>query len=116
LALARQLIDKGADVNKTGWTALHYAATNAHLDLMLLLLENHAYIDAESPNGSTPLMLAAQYGTAKAVKLLILAGADPLLKNQLQLGALDFAQRGGREDSAALIAAALRARRPSGSW
>ena len=60
---------------------------------MELLLENHAYIDAESPNGTTPLMMAAHYGTPAAVKLLLEAGADPTLKNQLGLTAIDFARR-----------------------
>ena len=109
LAAVRKLVAMDADVNKTGWTALHYAATNAHLEIMQLLLDEHAYIDAESPNGSTPLMMAAQYGSAAAVRLLLEAGADPTLKNQLQLTATDFARLGGRDDSAALLAAALRA-------
>jgi uncharacterized protein len=113
---AKKLIDKGADVNKTGWTPLHYAATGAHLAIMELLLEQHAYIDAESPNGTTPLMMAAQYGNAAAVKLLLEAGADPTLRNQLGLNAIDFANRSGREDSAELIAEAVRASKPKGKW
>lgn len=54
MRLAQQLIARGADVNKTGWTPLHYAATGGHVDIIRLLLEHHAYIDAESPNGTTP--------------------------------------------------------------
>ena len=112
----QQLIDKGADVNKTGWTPLHYAATNGHLETMTLLLDNYAYIDAASPNGTTPLMMAAHYGTPAAVKLLLEAGADPMLKNQQGLSAIDFAQRANRSDSAELIASVIRARQPKGSW
>ncbi len=63
LELSKKLIARDADVNKTGWTPLHYAATNGHVAIIELLLENHAYIDAESPNGTTPLMMAAHYGT-----------------------------------------------------
>ena len=80
--LCRQLISLGADVNKPGWTPLHYAATNGHLTTMELLLDEHAYIDATSPNGTTPLMMAAHYGSAASVKLLLDAGADPGLKNE----------------------------------
>ncbi|MFC5499898.1 ankyrin repeat domain-containing protein [Caenimonas terrae] len=116
LELARKLVERGADVNKTGWTPLHYAATNAHLDVMTMLLDNYAYIDAESPNKTTPLMMAAQYGNADAVKLLLEAGADPRLKNQLGLTAIDFATRAGRSDSAELIAGALRSQQPRGKW
>ena len=114
--LAEKLIKKGADVNKTGWTPLHYAATKGHLAIISLLLEQHAYIDAESPNGTTPLMMAAMYGTAAAVKLLLQEGADPQLKNQQGLTALQFAERASRPDSVEIIAAALRGKRPAGQW
>lgn len=116
LDLAKRLIARNADVNKTGWTPLHYAATRGHLDLMRLFLENHAYIDAESPNGTTPLMMAAHYGSLDAVKLLLEEGADPSLKNQLGLTAIDFAHRASRKDAAEQIAAAIRAKLPRGKW
>jgi uncharacterized protein len=116
LDLAKKLVERDADVNKPGWAPLHYAATNGHLAIMELLLENHAYIDTESPNGSTPLMMAALYGTPAAVKLLLEAGADPTVKNQLGLTAIDFAHRGNRKDSVELIAASVRAAQPKGKW
>ncbi len=116
LELAKRLIGRGADVNKPGWTPLHYAATNGHLAVMELLFANNAYIDAESPNGTTPLMMAAQYGSTAAVKRLLEEGADPALKNQLGLTAIDFAQRASRPDAAELIAAAVRSSRAKGKW
>ena len=114
--IAKLLIAKGADVNKTGWTPLHYAATKGHLGVMKLLLDKSAYIDAESPNKSTPLMMAAMYGTFEAVKLLIDEGADVLLKNDLNLTALEFARIANRADSAALLLKTVEARRPKGAW
>lgn len=114
--MVKVLIARDADVNKPGWTPLHYAATGAHLDIMNTLLERHAYIDAESPNGTTPLMMAAQYGSPQAVKLLLEAGADPRLRNQLGLSALDFAQRASRVDAVELLAEAIRATQPMGKW
>lgn len=116
LDLCTQLIAKGADVNKTGWTPLHYAATRGHLDVIRLLLDNYAYIDAASPNGSTPLMMAAQYGSDAAVKLLLDEGADPLLKNQKSLTAIDFAQKANRTATVEMVSAAVRARTPKGIW
>lgn len=116
IELAKALIERSADVNKPGWAPLHYAATNGHVEIMRLLLERHAYIDAESPNGTTPLMMAAHYGTPGAVKLLLEEGADPLVKNQLGLTAIDFAQRANRVESAEIIAAFVRARQPKGTW
>ncbi|OHC75316.1 MAG: hypothetical protein A3H24_08915 [Rhodoferax sp. RIFCSPLOWO2_12_FULL_60_11] len=114
--ICQQLISKGADVNKPGWTPLHYAATHGHLAVMNLLLENYAYIDAASPNGSTPLMMAASYGTPMAVKLLLEAGADPMLKNDQGLSAIDFAQRANRAESAEIISAFVRGRQPKEKW
>ena len=56
------------------------------------------------------------YGTPAAVKLLLEAGADPMLKNDQGLTAVDFAQRGNRKDSAEIVAAFVRARQPKGTW
>ena len=116
----KALIAGDADVNKTGWTPLHYAASAGspqHAVIISLLLENHAYIDAASPNGTTPLMMAAHYGSTEAVQLLLDEGADPSLKNQLGLTAADFALRVSRTESAERIAAAIRKRQSNrGKW
>ena len=114
--LCAKLIAKGADVNKPGWTPLHYASTHGHLDVMRLLLEHYAYIDAASPNGTTPLMMASNYGTASAVKLLLEAGADPTLKNAQGLTAIDFSQLQERKDVTEIIAAFIRGRQTKGTW
>lgn len=116
LEICQTLIERDADVNKPGWAPLHYAATNSHITVIRLLLDHHAYIDAASPNGSTPLMMAAMYGNASAVKLLLESGADPSLKNDLGLTAIDFAQRVKKMDSVEIIAAFIRGQRPKGAW
>jgi ankyrin repeat protein len=105
LVWAKKLIDKGADVNQKGWTPLHYAATKGHIEMMRLLMEHHAYLDAESPNGTTPLMMAAHYGTPMATKLLLEEGADPRLKNQLGINALEFSRKANKLESAQYIEA-----------
>jgi len=91
LASANLLIEAGASVNRPNWTPLHYAASKGHTAMMRLLIENDAYIDAESPNGTTPLMMAAYYASPNAVKLMLEEGSDPLLKNQDGQTALDMA-------------------------
>jgi ankyrin repeat protein len=107
VSLAKLLISRQADINHPGWTPLHYAATGGHVELIHMLLEESAYIDAESPNGTTPLMMAARYGSAKATQLLIEEGADLQTKNQLGFTALDFANQGNRPDAQEIISNAL---------
>lgn len=114
--IVRQLIARDADVSKPGWAPLHYAATGGHLEIMQILLDAYAFIDAESPNKSTPLMMAAKYGSAAAVKLLLEAGADPAVRNELGMSAVDFAQSSNRSDAAEMIAAAIRKTQPKGKW
>lgn len=92
------LMARDADVNKPGWTPLHYAAFGGHALVIERLLEQHAYIDAASPNLSTPLMVAARYGSMAAVKALVEAGADTALKNEQDMTALDFAHNPDRAD------------------
>ncbi|VWX63358.1 conserved exported hypothetical protein [Burkholderiales bacterium 8X] len=113
-----RLVARDADVNKPGWTPLHYAATNGHVAIIKLLLDKYAFIDAQSPNGTTPLMMAAMYGSTDAVKLLIEEGADVLMKNEQGMTAADFAERGKRPDAIQLLGAAMRAKRPpsDGKW
>jgi ankyrin repeat protein len=116
MALVKLLISKDADVNKSGWTPLHYAATHGDEDIVRLLLDQHAFVNAGSPNGTTPLMMAAQYGRATTVKLLIEEGAEPMLKNEQGLNALDFARLGNRVDAQALISQAIQRSQPRGKW
>ncbi len=110
LDVVKRLIAMDADVNKTGWTPLHYAATSGQTEVIRVLLENHAFIDAQSPNGTTPLMMAASYGSPEAVKLLLESGADFTMRNQKQMTAMDFARNASRPDAVELLTQAERFR------
>lgn len=92
------LLAKGVQVNRPGWTALHYAAAAGAEDIVRMLLEKSAYIDAESPNKTTPIMMAAWEGHIWTVKLLLDEGADATLKNERGMTAIDFAKAGGHSD------------------
>jgi uncharacterized protein len=120
-AMAQALVAAKAGVNHPGWTPLHYAAasTNEGAPAMInLLLEHYAYIDAESPNGTTPLMMAARYGLLASVAQLLEAGADVTVTNAQGLSALDFAQAGDKPDAIALLKRhnVDKASLPPGQW
>jgi uncharacterized protein len=97
LAWVQRLLERGAKVHRDGWSPLHYAATGSEPKVVALLLDRGAPIDAASPNRSTPLMMAAQYGAEASVDLLLARGADKRLRNDLGLDASAFAKLGARE-------------------
>ena len=99
----RRLLERGAAPNKSGWSPLHYAATGPEPAVVRLLLERGATVDAESPNRSTPLMMASRYGPEESVDLLLARGADPRRANDQKLKAADFARLGGRSTLAARL-------------
>ncbi len=100
LDVARLLVRRGAEINRAGWTPLHYAATNGHAELVHYLLDENAYIDAQSPNRTTPLMMAARHGHPEVVRLLVQAGADPSARNEAGMDAAGYLQRQGQPELA----------------
>lgn len=92
-----RLIERGAQVDKPGWSPLHYAASGPEPRVVRLLLERGAAIDAEAPNGSTALMMAAQHGPEATIELLLARGADTRRRNQRGLQAIDLADQAGRD-------------------
>lgn len=89
-ALVKRLIVAGVDVNAAspqGWTALARAAYNGetgrgYADVVEVLADAGANLDARIFFGITPLMLAAGGGDASVVELLINRGADVLAANE----------------------------------
>lgn len=95
LEAVKWLLENGAPVNRDGnyWGALHYAVFNGHLALARYLIERGAEINARSPNGSTPLMMAAREGREELGQALIDAGADVRATNDRGDSALTLAMR-----------------------
>jgi ankyrin repeat protein len=104
---ATALVAHGAAVQKDGWSPLHYAATGGSAAIVRLLLSKGAALEARSPNGSTPLMMAARYGNEEAVDALLAAGGDRTLKNDLGMDASAFAASAGRDKLAARLKAGV---------
>ena len=103
----QQLLARGASVNRSGWSPLHYAATGPEVKVVAALLEKGAQVDAQSPNGTTALMMAARYGSDDSAELLLRQGASTSLRNQKGMNAADFAASVGR------VALATRLRPPA---
>jgi ankyrin repeat protein len=81
--IARVLIDAKAKVYGQSSegdrpTALHLAAINGHDELVEILIENGADIEAGNRNGSTALQDAASGGRYSTVQLLLSKNANPL--------------------------------------
>ncbi len=103
-----RLLDRGAQLNRSGWTALHYAATGPGTAVVALLLGRGAALEAPSPNGTTALMMAARYGPEETVDLLLARGASLTARNIQGLNAADFARLGGRDKLAARLTVSSR--------
>lgn len=97
------MLAKGAKVNQSGWTALHYAASAGDLPIMRLFLARQAVVDARAPTNITPLMFAAREGQEEAVKLLLASGANPSLKSDHGWTAAQFALAADKPGVAAII-------------
>lgn len=98
LPWVQALVQRGALINEAGFTALHYACSGPDNGVTRWLIERGAELDARSPNGSTPLMMAAGYGSPDSIEVLLLAGANPSLRNDKGLTAMDFARQSGRPE------------------
>lgn len=95
LAAVKWLLDHGAALNREGkqWGALHYAVFNGHDALAKFLIERGAEVNAPSPNGSTPLMLAAREGREELTRVLLESGADRRAQNDWGDTSLTMAMR-----------------------
>ncbi|RLJ68486.1 ankyrin repeat domain-containing protein [Sulfurisoma sediminicola] len=102
------LLARGAKANREGaeWSALHYAAFAGHGEASQLLLERGADLNARSPNGSTPLMMAIHEGHEEMASYLIKRGADRKVRNERGDTALDWAVKYNRTAIAKLIGSA----------
>lgn len=90
LDIVEALIESGANVNATdarGWSALMKAIFNYDLDcgfpeIVSALIAAGANIETQIAYGTRPLMLAAGYGQAGVIEVLLAAGADVRAENE----------------------------------
>lgn len=90
LAMVEALIEAGADVNAQdarGWSPITRAVYNAEhnrgfAEVVQVLINAGANIEAPITYGVRPLMLAAGYGETAVVEVLLQANAEVLAKNE----------------------------------
>jgi hypothetical protein len=96
IAIARLLIDSGADVNTLSgdrlYSPLMDAAQKGDLAMAELLLEHGAKPDLKSKDGQTALVICAGRGDVAASSLLAKYGADPEIKDNLGMSASGYAK------------------------
>ena len=99
--LARELIERGADVNAAARNPqrvapVHSAATVQDHATMRLLLERGADPNARQQLGFTPFHSAASRGDIEMAKLLVEHGADPHARTDDDKDAISIAQKYGK--------------------
>lgn len=96
LAIVRDVIEKGADVNvknKIGMTPLMFAVAQRTTSMAELFVQNGARLDEADKFGKTALMHAAEYGGPDVVHFLLANGANINAKDNDGKTALMYAQR-----------------------
>ena len=101
-AVARLLVEQGADVNAPSNNAqrvspLHSAVSARDSELVALLLDKGADINAAQANGFTALHAAAHHGDEVLIKMLLEKGADINATAHDGTTAMDHALRQGHE-------------------
>lgn len=98
VATVRTLIARGADPNQiagqNSWPPLLHAIHTDQIRSVEALLDGGADINRASPNGTTPLMMAAGYGYTDIVELLLKHGANPRIPGPDGVRALELAVTG----------------------
>lgn len=93
--LLEWLIDAGADVNKVGTqfyqSPLTFAVLKNDREMAAKLIAAGATLDYQNGDSATALMIAARTNNLAMVSLLLNAGADRTIKNDIDLTAADIA-------------------------
>eukprot|EP00002_Diphylleia_rotans_P028856 TRINITY_DN5832_c0_g1_i1.p1 TRINITY_DN5832_c0_g1~~TRINITY_DN5832_c0_g1_i1.p1 ORF type:complete len:274 (+),score=71.39 TRINITY_DN5832_c0_g1_i1:57-878(+) len=103
LSLVEHYISIGVDVNyqesTSKWTALHYATTEGHVEIVRSLIHAHAMVDLASSDGTTPLILAASMNNVRIMAYLCQAGASLKKENFRGMTPLAIAAKVGNKDA-----------------
>lgn len=118
-ARVERLLASGANTNyrdQADFTALHYAVQSAFEDIVRVLIENGADVNAQDTDtASTPLHLAATGGYTRIAALLLDSRADTMLRDSKQDLAIDKARKSGHGAIVAILEHSSRRTRTTNS-
>ncbi|CAH1774233.1 unnamed protein product [Owenia fusiformis] len=80
---------------KNGWSPLLVASEEGHLEIVKILLQNHARVDVFDEHGKAALHLAAENGHDEVADVLLLAKAFVNAKSKLGISPLHLAAQNG---------------------
>ena len=107
LETARWLIEHGADMDAKALeghhTSLHLAASSGNLEIVQMLFEHNANVNARNKTGHTPLQLASSRGDVDIVRFLLNHSVDPKARGINQWTPLHEVSSSGHLDIARLL-------------
>ncbi|KAK3240044.1 hypothetical protein CYMTET_50081 [Cymbomonas tetramitiformis] len=94
------LVKSDGGDNRSGYTPLHYASREGHLDCVKLLLDTGADVNGTTKAGNaTSLQRAAYTGKTEVVRFLLQRGANAMLQDSDGETALHKASTNGHVDT-----------------
>ena len=87
----------------SGGTSISEAVTSGDESILRRLLARGVDVNQANKGGQTPLILATVSGNVRLLRVLLDAGADPSIRDNTGLNAIDWAERKGLPDVAKLL-------------
>ena len=115
LEVVELLLSRGADPtigDEIGFTPLMNATFEGHVDVVRCLARNKAVratMDVQDGNGHTSPWLASCLGYTEIVKLLVDAGANPIMADRNGVTSMDIARRNGHDECTHILEVSLQA-------
>ncbi|EEY58731.1 uncharacterized protein PITG_10860 [Phytophthora infestans T30-4] len=101
------LNDEAVDANTAdqhGWSGLHWAASQNHSDILNLLLQNGAEVNAtDQINGWTALHVAIVRESISCVGILLSSGADPRIRDNYGDTVVECLQAASRKNKLKML-------------
>lgn len=93
LGARRELVN---GYNNSWWTPTHKAVLGGQPEVLKLLIDANADVNAQNDKGTTPLILACYTSSetmfVQCIELLLQAGADKGIKDDFEMTAHDYAK------------------------